>query len=193
MVSDHGCRTAAAPATDADRPPEADKLYDLPRLVAQRAAWREARRRVVFTNGCFDLLHPGHIAYLRQARRLGDVLIVALNSDRSIRELKGPTRPILTQDERCQVLAALAMVDAVTVFDAPTPLAVIESLLPDVLVKGGDWPVERIVGREVVEAHGGAVYSLPFVPGVSTTDIIRRILTRAAAMPAATPNLPCQP
>ncbi|OYT73926.1 MAG: D-glycero-beta-D-manno-heptose 1-phosphate adenylyltransferase [Chloracidobacterium sp. CP2_5A] len=183
MVNDPGFVTASAAA---DEPPEADKLYDLPRLMAQRAAWRQARRRVVFTNGCFDLLHPGHVAYLRQARRLGDALIVALNSDRSIRELKGPERPILTQVERCQVMAALAMVDAVTVFDAPTPLAVIESLLPDVLVKGGDWPVERIVGRDVVEAHGGVVYSLPLVPGVSTSDLVQRILARHAKPVAPT-------
>lgn len=190
MVNDAGS-PAASPSPGADEPPETDKRYDLPALVAQRAVWRRVGRRVVFTNGCFDLLHPGHVAYLRCARRLGDVLIVALNSDRSIRELKGPGRPILTEEERCQVLAALAMVDAVTVFDAPTPLAVIESLLPDVLVKGGDWPVERIVGREVVEAHGGRVYSLPFVPGVSTTAVIERILARAAAAPAERP--PCQP
>ncbi len=186
---------AAPEASLAGAPPEAEKLYDAPRLAAQRAAWRRARQRVVFTNGCFDLLHPGHVAYLRQARRLGDALIVALNSDRSIRELKGPGRPILAQEERCQVLAALAMVDAVVVFDDPTPLALIETLLPDILVKGGDWPVERIVGREAVESNGGAVYSLPLVPGVSTTDIVQRILARYAG--AVTPPLkrtpPCQP
>jgi rfaE bifunctional protein nucleotidyltransferase chain/domain len=107
-------------------------------------------------------------------------LVVALNSDRSVRELKGPGRPILTVSERCQVIAALAAVDAITVFDALTPLSVIEQLVPDVLVKGGDWPVDRIVGREVVEAHGGVVCSLPFVPGISTTDIIDRILSRQA-------------
>ncbi len=158
------------------------KCYDLPDLVARRAEWRRRGQRVVFTNGCFDLLHPGHVTYLHQARALGDILIVALNSDRSIRELKGPARPILTAAERCQVMAALAAVDAVTVFDAPTPLSIIEALVPDVLVKGGDWPVEQIVGREVVEAHGGTVYSLPFVPGVSTTDIIDRILSRQGVL-----------
>ena len=158
------------------------KCYDLSDLVARRAEWRRRGQRVVFTNGCFDLLHPGHVTYLHQARALGDVLIVALNSDRSVRELKGPARPILTAAERCQVMAALAAVDAVTVFDAPTPLPVIEQLIPDVLVKGGDWPIEQIVGREIVEAHGGAVYSLPFVPGVSTTDIIDRILSRQGVL-----------
>ncbi|MGQ9897207.1 MAG: D-glycero-beta-D-manno-heptose 1-phosphate adenylyltransferase [Acidobacteriota bacterium] len=157
------------------------KCFDLHDLAEERVEWRRRGHRVVFTNGCFDLLHPGHVSYLQEARALGDILIVALNSDRSVRELKGPARPILTAAERCQVLAALAAVDAVTVFDAPTPLFVIEQLVPDVLVKGGDWPVEQIVGREVVEAHGGAVYSLPFVPGLSTTDIIHRILSRQAA------------
>lgn len=163
------------------------KCYDLSELVVQRAEWRRQGRRVVFTNGCFDLLHPGHVTYLQQARALGDVLIVALNSDRSIRELKGPARPILTAAERCQVMAALAVVDAVTVFDAPTPLSVIEQLVPDVLVKGGDWPVEQIVGREVVEAHGGVVRALPFVPGLSTTDIIGRILSRQSVLASSQP------
>ncbi len=190
MVSDPGVITSGAPARGLDGLPAAGKYYNLPDLVAQRAVWRKAGQRVVLTNGCFDLLHPGHVTYLGQARRLGDILIVALNSDRSIRELKGPGRPILTAEERCQIIAALAFVDAVTVFDAPTPQAVVESLLPDVLVKGGDWPRERIVGRDIVEAHGGLVCSLPFVPGVSTTTIIERILARAATL---TSPLPCQP
>ncbi len=141
---------------------------------------RRAERRVVFTNGCFDILHPGHVRYLQQARALGDALIVALNSDRSVQELKGPTRPILREEERAEVMAALGCVDFVTIFDAPTPREVIAALLPDVLVKGGDWGIESIVGREEVEAAGGRVLSLPFVDGSSTTDVIGRILARFA-------------
>ncbi|MDX2029537.1 MAG: D-glycero-beta-D-manno-heptose 1-phosphate adenylyltransferase [Blastocatellia bacterium] len=147
-------------------------------LQAERARLRRAGRRVVFTNGCFDILHPGHVRYLQQARELGDALIVALNSDRSVQALKGPTRPILREGERAEVMAALGCVEYVTIFDAPTPREVIAALLPDVLVKGGDWGIESIVGREEVEAAGGRVLSLPFVDGSSTTDVIGRILER---------------
>ena len=138
---------------------------------------REKRngRRVVFTNGCFDLLHPGHIGSLEQARALGDALIVGLNSDASVRQLKGPGRPVLPERERAEILAALECVDAVLIFDAPTPREVIARLLPDVLVKGGDWPGDQIVGREEVEAAGGRVVSIPVVPGHSTTEILRKI------------------
>lgn len=147
-------------------------------LRAERERLREAGKKVVFTNGCFDLIHPGHVRYLQQARSLGDVLIVALNSDRSVRELKGDKRPILKQDERAEVMAALACVDYVTIFDEATPRDLIAALLPDVLVKGGDWGVDAIVGREEVEAAGGQVLSLPFVDGCSTTDVIERIAQR---------------
>ncbi len=138
---------------------------------------REKRngRRVVFTNGCFDLLHPGHIGSLEQARALGDVLIVGLNSDASVRQLKGAGRPVLPQRERGEILAALECVDAVVIFDEPTPREVIACLLPDVLVKGGDWPGDQIVGRKEVEAAGGRVVSIPVVPGYSTTAILRKI------------------
>ena len=155
----------------------ADTL-NLTDLCAARERLRRADKTVVFTNGCFDLLHPGHVRYLQQARALGDALIVALNSDRSVRELKGEGRPILHAAERAEVMAALACVDYVTIFDEPTPRAVIAALLPDVLVKGGDWGVAQIVGREEVEAAGGRVLSLPFVAGCSTSDVIRRILER---------------
>lgn len=148
------------------------------RLIEERKRLRAAGKRVVFTNGCFDLLHPGHVRYLAAARALGDVLIVALNSDRSVRELKGPTRPILTEAERTEVLAALASVDYVTIFDEPTPRSLIAGLLPDVLVKGGDWGVSEIVGREEVEAAGGITQSLAFVEGCSTSEIIARIVER---------------
>jgi rfaE bifunctional protein nucleotidyltransferase chain/domain len=138
---------------------------------------REKRngRRVVFTNGCFDLLHPGHIGSLEQARALGDALIVGLNSDASVRQLKGAGRPVLPERERAEILAALECVDAVVIFDDLTPCEVIAPLLPDMLVKGGDWPGDQIVGREEVEAAGGRVVSIPVVPGYSTTEILRKI------------------
>jgi D-beta-D-heptose 7-phosphate kinase/D-beta-D-heptose 1-phosphate adenosyltransferase len=152
------------------------KILDRESLMVERQRCRRQGQRVVFTNGCFDLIHPGHVRYLRQARPLGDILIVAVNGDNSVRQLKGPGRPILDQDERCEVLAALEFVDYVTVFDEPTPRELIAALLPDVLVKGGDWPLDQIVGREEVESAGGRVYSLPYVEGQSTTSIIDRIL-----------------
>lgn len=138
---------------------------------------REKRngRRIVFTNGCFDLLHPGHIGLLEQARALGDALIVGLNSDASVRKLKGAGRPVLPERERAEILAALECVDAVLIFDEPTPREVIARLLPDVLVKGSDWPGDQIVGREEVEAAGGRVVSISVVPGYSTTEILRKI------------------
>jgi rfaE bifunctional protein nucleotidyltransferase chain/domain len=132
-------------------------------------------RRVVFTNGCFDLLHPGHIDSLEKARALGDVLIVGLNSDASVRQFKGAGRPVLPERERAEILAALECVDAVVIFDQLTPREVIARLLPDVLVKGGDWASDQIVGREEVEAAGGRVVSIPVVAGYSTTEILRKI------------------
>jgi D-glycero-beta-D-manno-heptose 1-phosphate adenylyltransferase len=132
-------------------------------------------RRVVFTNGCFDLLHPGHIETLEKARSLGDVLVVGVNSDRSVREMKGTGRPILPERERAEILAALESVDAVVVFDEPTPKEIISALLPDVLVKGGDWASKQIVGREEVEAAGGKVISIPVLAGYSTSAILEKI------------------
>jgi len=138
---------------------------------------REKRngRRVVFTNGCFDLLHPGHVRGLELARELGDVLIVGLNSDASVRQLKGEGRPVISERERAEILAGLESVDAVVIFDDLTPREVIARLLPDVLVKGGDWPGDQIVGREEVEAAGGRVVSIPVVPGYSTTAILQKM------------------
>ncbi len=152
------------------------KILTLAEMHLERERLRFEGRKVVFTNGCFDLLHPGHVRYLRQSRALGDALIVALNSDRSVRELKGPGRPILEEAERAEVMAALECVDYVTIFDDSTPRELIATLLPDVLVKGGDWGVDQIVGRHEVESAGGIVLSLPFVEGSSTTDIINRII-----------------
>jgi rfaE bifunctional protein nucleotidyltransferase chain/domain len=150
-------------------------VIDREALIQERVRLRAESRRVVFTNGCFDLLHPGHVRYLREARSLGDVLVVALNSDASVRTLKGQGRPILKQDERSEVLAALEVVDYVTVFEEETPRELIASLLPDVLVKGGDWAIDSIVGREEVEAAGGRVLSLPYLEGASTSEIVKRI------------------
>lgn len=150
------------------------KIYDRARLLETLPSAR-AGRTVVFTNGCFDLLHAGHVDLLSRARALGDLLVVGLNSDVSVRQLKGPTRPVTPLDQRAYVLAGLTCVDYVTPFDEDTPLALIAALLPDVLVKGGDWPVERIVGNELVTAHGGRVLSLPLVPGLSTSAVIARI------------------
>lgn len=131
---------------------------------------------VVFTNGCFDILHPGHVDYLERARALGTHLVVGVNSDTSVRRLKGPTRPINDERSRSRVLAALDCVDQIVIFDEDTPWELIKKLRPQVLVKGGDWPVEQIVGRELVQERGGQVLSLPLLPGYSTTNIIQRIL-----------------
>lgn len=130
--------------------------------------------RVVLTNGVFDLLHPGHVEYLSHARALGDVLIVAMNSDRSVRAIKGPARPVTPESERAEILLALASVDAVVVFEENTPKEIIDSVKPDVLVKGSDWKEDEIVGRESVVARGGRVVRIAFRPGYSTTELIRR-------------------
>jgi D-beta-D-heptose 7-phosphate kinase/D-beta-D-heptose 1-phosphate adenosyltransferase len=132
-------------------------------------------KRVVFTNGCFDLLHPGHIRSLEAARALGDVLIIGLNSDESVRTLKGLGRPVIPAEERAEILASLECVDAVLIFDELTPLKLIAALLPDVLVKGGDWPGDQIVGRDEVESAGGEVVRIEVVPGYSTTEILKKI------------------
>ena len=151
------------------------KILNHEDLLRERASLRAAGKIVVFTNGVFDLLHIGHVRYLSQARDLGDVLIVAINSDRCVRELKGADRPIIDQDERAEILAALRSVTCVTIFDEISPRALIGKLLPDVLVKGGDYALDEIHGREEVEAAGGRVVSLPFVEGESTSAIIDRM------------------
>jgi rfaE bifunctional protein nucleotidyltransferase chain/domain len=153
----------------------ADKILPLERTLEVVSELKRRGRRIVFTNGCFDLLHPGHTRYLATARTLGDLLVVAINSDRSVRELKGPNRPIQSEAERAEILAALRSVDFVTIFDDLTPRALIARMLPQVLVKGGDWGPAEIVGREEVEAAGGQVVSVPVVEGFSTTAIIRKV------------------
>lgn len=152
-----------------------DKIYSHSQLLAERAALRAAGKTLVFTNGVFDLLHVGHVRYLAAARALGDALVVAINSDRTVRELKGPDRPLVNELERAEVLAALRDVNYVHVFDDLSPRALIAALLPDVLVKGGDYGLDEIHGREEVEAAGGKVVSLPFVAGASTTLMIEKM------------------
>jgi len=146
-------------------------------LAGERSAWRGQGQVVVFTNGCFDLLHPGHVALLEAARAEGDVLVVGLNSDRSVRELKGAGRPLIPAAERAEALAALEAVDRVVVYDDDTPFELIRVLVPDVLVKGADWAADAIVGRDVVEAAGGRVVRAAILPGRSTSDLVGRIRT----------------
>lgn len=151
------------------------KILTTDQLLAERDHLRTARKRLVFTNGVFDLLHVGHVRYLAHARELGDALVLAINSDRSVRELKGAGRPVFDENERAEILAALRHVDYVVIFDDISPRSLITKLLPDVLVKGGDYQIDEIHGREEVEAAGGKVISLPFVPGASTTSLLERM------------------
>lgn len=155
------------------------KIQAPEQLTASLAKWRDAGDKIVFTNGCFDILHYGHLHYLSAARDLGDRLVVGLNSAASVRRLKGPTRPINDELTRTHLLAALEMVDVVVVFENDTPLDLIKLVQPDILVKGGDWQPEQIVGSEVVLSRGGKVLSLPFVQGYSTTNIEQKILKGA--------------
>ena len=151
------------------------RFYTREELVEQRKRWKQEGKTVVFTNGCYDLLHPGHIRLLEKARSLGDLLILALNSDSSVRRFKGPSRPLLAETERAEVALALAAVDAVTLFDEDTPRELIAEVLPDILVKGADWS-HFVAGREEVEAAGGQVLNLALEPGYSTTNIVDTIL-----------------
>ena len=137
-----------------------------------------AGKKVVFTNGCFDLIHVGHTRYLREARLLGDALVVGVNSDASVRAIKGPSRPFQPEADRAEILASLECVDYVTLFDEETPAELIAALVPDVLAKGGDWPLDQIVGPDTVEAHGGTVTTIPLVEGRSTSDLLSRILSK---------------
>jgi len=155
-------------------------LYTRPELTAARAKWRSAGKTVVFTNGCYDILHPGHIRLLERARSLGDILILALNTDASVARLKGPTRPLLSETERARMALALQAVDAVTFFSEDTPRELIAEVLPDILIKGADW-AHFIAGREEVEAAGGKVMALALEPGFSTTNIEKELLARQPA------------
>lgn len=158
-----------------------DKVITSTQLAPVLAEARAQKKRIVFTNGCFDLMHVGHTRYLQAARQLGDLLVVGVNSDASVRSLdKASDRPIVGQAQRAEVLAALGCVDYVIIFTEPDPLKLISEIQPDVLVKGGDWPLDRIVGREVVERRGGIVKTIPLVPGMSTTSLIERIRSQSA-------------
>jgi rfaE bifunctional protein nucleotidyltransferase chain/domain len=151
------------------------EVVDRSDLINIRERLRKSGKKVVFTNGCFDILHRGHVEYLKKARSLGDVLVVGMNTDDSVKRLKGPNRPIVCQDDRAVVLASLHMVDYVCLFEEDTPLELIKAVVPDVLVKGSDWPVDSIVGKEIVESAGGKVRTIDFVPDRSTTNIIKKI------------------
>lgn len=155
-----------------------EKIKALEDLLPLIAILRAAGKKIVFTNGCFDIIHTGHTRYLQKARSLGDVLVVGLNSDSSVRTIKGEKRPINPESERAETLAALASVDFVTIFDEPDPYKLIAAIRPDILVKGGDWPVEKIIGRDIVEAGDGQVINVPYIEGASTTGIIERIVKR---------------
>lgn len=155
-----------------------DKVKTQDELIPILDTLRKKGKKVVFTNGCFDILHVGHVRYLKEAKGYGGILIVAVNSDSSVKTIKGAKRPIVSQSERAEVVAALEMVDYVTMFDEDTPYNVIKKLQPDVLIKGGDWTTDKIVGRDIVEARGGKVIAIPFIEGASTTGIVERVLER---------------
>jgi rfaE bifunctional protein nucleotidyltransferase chain/domain len=157
---------------------KSQKIKSLKELIRIRAELKRRKKSVVFTNGCFDILHRGHIEYLKKAKSLGDVLIVGLNSDSSVREIKGSKRPIVPQEDRAAIIASLEMVDYVLIFKETTPFQVILNLVPDVLVKGGDYTVDKIVGNKIVETAGGRVITVKQIPGRSTKNIIREIVNR---------------
>jgi len=152
------------------------KILKLSDLVKVLESLREAGKRIVFTNGCFDILHAGHVRYLAAARSKGDVLVLGLNSDVSVKSIKPENRPIVSQDQRAEVLAGLACVDYITIFDEPDPLALIQTIKPDVLIKGADWKETEIIGSDVVKLYGGKVIRIEVVPGISTSRIIQKIL-----------------
>jgi rfaE bifunctional protein nucleotidyltransferase chain/domain len=151
------------------------QVLSLSQLIQQRRAWKSSRKKVVFTNGVFDILHRGHAEYLAAAKSFGEVLVVAVNSDSSARKIKGPLRPVVNENDRAFLVAQLGSVDAVCIFDEKTPLEIISALLPDVLVKGADWDVNDVIGKEIVEGSGGKILTVPLVPQRSTTGIIGRI------------------
>jgi D-beta-D-heptose 7-phosphate kinase/D-beta-D-heptose 1-phosphate adenosyltransferase len=159
---------------------EPEKILSREKLKKEIDRLKAAGKKIVFTNGCFDILHVGHTRYLREARKLGDVLIVALNSDASVRAIKGEKRPLVPEAERAELLAALGAVDYVTIFDEETPLDLMTHLRPDFIVKGGDWAEDRVVGRDAVRTWGGRVAIIPEVKGFSTTNIVEKIKAKYA-------------
>ena len=157
-----------------------DKIMNLGELLKNVSLHKKEGRKIVFTNGCYDIIHVGHIRCLQEGKRLGDILVVALNSDRSVRSLKGNPRPFIPQEERAEMMSALECVDYVIIFDQENPLELINAIEPDILVKGGDWGLDTIVGRDVVESYVGKVFALPLVPGISTTRIINSIASHCS-------------
>jgi len=153
-------------------------VLDISQLSSIVNSLKQAGKRIVFTNGCFDIIHVGHVRYLKEARSLGDVLVVGLNSDESVRAIKGMNRPIVPQGERAEVLSSLRDVDYVVIFNEPDPYNTIAALRPDILVKGGDWSIENIIGRDIVESYGGKVCTIPFIEGASSTNIIESIIKK---------------
>jgi D-beta-D-heptose 7-phosphate kinase/D-beta-D-heptose 1-phosphate adenosyltransferase len=155
-----------------------DKIKSLNQLAKIIQKLKNKKKKIIFTNGCFDILHFGHVSFLNQAKKKGNILVVGLNSDTSVKRLKGKNKPIFTQMARSQVLAALESVDFVTIFNQLTPLKVIKRLKPDILVKGQDWPVEQIVGKDFVELYGGEIITIPFIKGYSTRSTIQTIIKK---------------
>jgi rfaE bifunctional protein nucleotidyltransferase chain/domain len=153
-------------------------VYTLPELITKRKEWKKEGKKVVFTNGVFDILHRGHAEYLAESKNLGDVLIVGVNTDASVRRIKGPNRPVVPQEDRAILLSHLSPVDAVCLFGEDTPSEIISAVIPDILVKGADWSIDDVVGRDVVEKGGGKVLMIPLVPNRSTTNIIEEVRKR---------------
>jgi D-glycero-beta-D-manno-heptose 1-phosphate adenylyltransferase len=152
-----------------------DKIFTLDSIHQPLLLWKSLNKKIVFTNGCFDLLHKGHVDYLEKAKNLGDILIVGINSDSSVSELKGKNRPIQDESSRVAIVAALASVDATLVFTEETPIELIRNIKPDLLCKGGDWPIEKLIGSEFVQSYGGRVITIPFIQGYSTSNIEQKI------------------
>ncbi len=157
------------------------EVVTLDQVLRLRTQWKFFGKKVVFTNGCFDILHRGHVDYLAKAKALGDVLIVGVNDDRSVQRLKGPHRPVVGQDDRANVLAALKSVDYVLLFPEDTPYEIIKAIVPDMLVKGADWSIDKVVGRDIVESAGGSVQTIEFLPNRSTSGIIEKIVHRSSS------------
>ncbi len=151
-------------------------IFGRKKLIIAVKKLKKQGKKIVFTNGCYDLLHGGHVRFLAAAKKMGDVLVLALNSDASVRRIKGPKRPVTNQDERAEVMSALESVDIVTIFDENDPYNIIKDIVPNVLVKGGDWALDKIIGADIVEAAGGKVRNVPYVKGKSTTNIIAKVM-----------------
>ena len=160
-----------------------NKIISRPQIAGLMKNLKKKGRKIVFTNGCFDLLHVGHVRYLKEARGQGDCLVIGLNSDQSMRQIKDPARPLISEDQRAEVLAALECVDYIVLFDEADPFKLIEEIRPDVLVKGADWSLDKIIGADLVQSYGGKVHRVDLVPLISTSEIIQRILSRYKGLP----------